>query len=316
MQPGAIRALIRSETPKSGVAESQSAQTHRMWYSRAPLNALGTLHSHWPEYLMEAGEIASYMFLVCAIATLLLHPASPLHFIQSGFVRRVVMGLLVGSAAVGIILTPWGKQSGGHFNPAITLTFYRLGKLSLWDALFYVGAQFVGAAGGVGMASYALQGAPGTLSVRYAVTSPGGFGNFGAFFGELAISFVLMTTILFASNRRRLARYTPYLVGALYATFITFESPLSGTSMNPARTFGSAFFARYWHAYWLYLIAPTLGMFAGAEVFVWASEGIGSYCAKLDHNNNKRCIFRHGYQKVASTKLLLSRRTPGLINGE
>lgn len=266
-----------------------------MWYDNAPLNALKTLRSHWPEYLMETGEIASYMFLVCAFATLLQHPISPLHFFHSGFLRRAVMGLLVGSAVVAIILTPWGKQSGGHFNPAITLTFYRLGKLAFWDALFYVTAQFLGATGGVGLATYVLRGAPGTPFVRYAVTAPGKFGNSWAFLGELAISFVLMTAILVASNRRGLTRYTPYLVGALYATFITFESPLSGMSMNPARTFGSAFFAHYWPAYWLYLIAPTLGMFAGAEVFLWARGGIGSYCAKLDHDNEKRCIFLHGY---------------------
>lgn len=69
-----------------------------------------------------------------------------------------------------------------------------------------------------------------------------------------------MTTILFVSNRETLARYTPYFVGALYATFITFETPLSGMSMNPARTFGSAIHASYWHALWIYFIAPTLGM--------------------------------------------------------
>lgn len=83
-----------------------------------PLNALGSLRSHWPEYLMEAGESASYMFLVCTFATVLLHPISPVsHLIHSALRRRALMGLLVGSAVVVIILTPWGKQSGGHFNP-------------------------------------------------------------------------------------------------------------------------------------------------------------------------------------------------------
>jgi aquaporin Z len=268
-----------------------------------PLSALETLRSHWPEYLMEAGEIALYLFLVCAFATLLLHPTSPLHSIHSGFPRRIVMGLLVGAAVVAIILTPWGKRSGGHFNPAITLTFYRLGKLAFWDASFYVAAQFVGAVAGVGIATYTFRGAPGDPSVRYAITAPGRFGISGAFLGELAISFILMTSILVASNRGGLRRFTPYLVGALYATFITFESPVSGMSMNPARTFGSAIFASYWLAFWLYLIAPTLGMLAGAEVFLWGRRGIGPYCAKLDHDNHERCIFHHGYQKVTSSKI-------------
>jgi len=302
MQSGFKSIPIPKRTPNGELPETLIRRAQTAPYVNAPLNVLEILRSHWPEYLMEAGEIASYMFLVCAFATLLLHPISPLHFIHSGFLRRAVMGLLVGSAVVAIILTPWGKQSGGHFNPAITLTFYRLGKLAFWDALFYVAAQFVGAAGGVGFATYVLRGAPGTPFVHYAVTAPGRFGNSGAFLGELTISFLLMITILVASNRRGLTRYTPYLVGALYATFITFESPLSGMSMNPARTFGSAFFAGYWQAYWLYLIAPTLGMFAGAEVFLWARRGINSYCAKLDHDNHTRCIFLHGYRNSASLK--------------
>src|SRR5262249_45622807 len=179
--------------------------------------------------------------------TLLLHPTSPLrHFTHSTIVRRALMGLLVGSAVVAIIMTPWGKQSGGHFNPAITLAFYRLGKFSFWDTFFYVTVQFAGAAGGVGIAAYVLRDAPNSPPVRYAVTAPGIFGNAGAFAGEVTISFILMMGILVASNRDALARYTPYLVGALYTTFITFETPLSGMSMNPARTFGSAFGANYW----------------------------------------------------------------------
>jgi aquaporin Z len=271
------------------------------------LNAFGSLRSHWPEYLMEAGESASYMLLVCTFATLLLHPISPLsHLIHSRLYRRALMGLLVGSAVVAIVLTPWGKQSGGHFNPVITLTFYRLGKLSFWDMLFYVVSQFMGAIIGVGLAAYALRDAPGNPCVHYAVTTPGVFGNVGAFTGELAISYILMTAILVASNCETLARFTPYLVGALYTTFITFESPLSGMSMNPARTLGSAFRAGCWGGFWIYLLAPTLGMLAGAEVFLWARGGIGPYCGKLAHDNGNRCIFRHGYPGSKSRILISS----------
>jgi aquaporin Z len=265
----------------------------------APSTAFSCLGSHWPEYLMEAGEIALYMFCLCTFATLLLHPASPIsHFLHNVLLRRAVMGLLVGSTVVAIIMTPWGKQSGGHFNPAMTLTFFRLGKLAFWDTFFYVAAQFLGAFGGVALATYVLRGAPKSVFVRYAVTVPGVLGYVGAFVGELTISFILMTTILFSSNRPALARYTPYLVGALYQLFITFETPLSGMSMNSARTFGSAFGADYWQAFWIYLIAPTLGMLAGAELFLWVRKGAGPYCAKLHHDNGKRCIFRHGNQSI------------------
>ena len=66
--------------------------------------------------------------------------------------------------------------------------------------------------------------------------------------------------------------------------------------MNPARTFGSAFYASYWHALWIYFIAPALGMLAGAELFLRTRGGAPPYCAKLHHANDKRCIFQHGYE--------------------
>jgi aquaporin Z len=206
------------------------------------------------------------------------------------------MGLAMGATVIAIVMTPWGKQSGGHFNPAITFTFYRLGKVELWDTLFYAIAQFSGAMSGVAIATYALRGAPKHEAIRYAVTVPGMHGNAAAFVAELIISFILMTTILFVSNRETLAPYTPYFVGALYAIYITFETPLSGMSMNPARTFGSAFHAGYWHGLWIYFTAPMLGMLAAAEVFLRARGGAGPYCAKLHHANDKRCIFLHGCQ--------------------
>jgi aquaporin Z len=103
-----------------------------------------------------------------------------------------------------------------------------------------------------------------------------------------------MSTILVSSNRESLTRYTPYLVGLLYAIFITLEAPLSGMSMNPARSFGPALHVSYWHAIWLYFTAPTLGMLIAAEVFLRARGGVYPFCAKLHHANKKRCIFRHG----------------------
>jgi len=206
------------------------------------------------------------------------------------------MGAAVGAAVFAIVMTPWGKQSGGHFNPAITFTFYRLRKIDFWDALFYRAAQFFGATSGVAIATYILRGAPGHESVRYAVTLPGRYGNGVAFVAELAISFGLMATVLFTSNHETLARYTPFFAGALYAIYITFETPLSGMSMNPARTFGSAFHASYWHALWLYFLAPTLGMLVAAELFFRARSGVGPSCAKLYHATNKRCIFHCGYR--------------------
>ena len=266
-------------------------------HARMPekLTPISSILLHWPEYLMEIGEITIYMFFACGFATLLQHPASPFRqLIVSSFSRRISMGFAIGATVIAIVMSPLGKQSGGHFNPAITLSFYRLGKVAPWDALFYVGGQFFGAIAGVAIATYIMRGALGNSSVRYAVTAPGVYGTAGAFFGELIISFILMATILLASNRNRLARYTPYFVGALYAIFVAIETPLSGMSMNPARTLGSAFAAGYWQGVWIYFLAPTLGMLVAAELFLRARRGTGPFCAKLHHANDKRCIFQHG----------------------
>jgi aquaporin Z len=287
-----------NETAKNGAINGLSVQRKSKTFCRRDaLKPIGSLRLHWPEYLMESAELALYMFVACAFATLLQHPASPVrHVIASDLARRAIMGLAMGVTVIATIMSPWGKQSGGHFNPAMTFAFYRLGKVERWDVLFYITAQFFGAIGGVAIARFVMRSAPGNDAVQFAVTAPTMYGRLVAFIAELTISFILMITILFVSNREVLARYTPYFVGALYATFIIFETPLSGMSMNPARTFGSALHAGYWHALWVYFTAPTLGMLAASEVFLRARGGVGPYCAKLHHANSKRCIFRHGYR--------------------
>jgi len=243
---------------------------------------------------MEAAEAGIYLFSACTAATLLWHPASPLQpYLGGDAVRRMLMGIVMGATVVGIILSPWGKQSGAHFNPAVTLTFYRLGKVEPWDAVFYAAAQLSGAVVGVALASLMLHGAPANQAVRYAATVPGVYGVAGAFIAELAISFILMSTILFTSNHATLTAYTHYFAALLTTVYIAFESPLSGMSTNPARTFGPALCARYWHALWIYFLAPPLGMLAAAEVLLQTLKGEGPFCAKLHHHNTKRCIFRH-----------------------
>src|SRR5262244_3269313 len=82
---------------------------------------------HWPEYLMEAAEVALYLFLTCFFAGLLLSPTSPIrHVLHRPVELRALMGVAVGMTVVAIVTTPWGQRSGGHFNPAVTVAFYRL----------------------------------------------------------------------------------------------------------------------------------------------------------------------------------------------
>lgn len=121
-----------NEIARSGVTANGGEQRRRMALRRLDgLSAIASLRRHWPEYPMEVGEMGCYLFVACAVATLLQHPASIVRqSISSGLARRALMGLAMGATAIAIVMSPWGKRSGGHFNPAITLTFIVSGKWS------------------------------------------------------------------------------------------------------------------------------------------------------------------------------------------
>lgn len=257
-----------------------------------------SLTHHWPEYLMEAAGLGIFMVSACLFAVLLEYPGSPLRqAIADPTLRRVLMGVAMGLTAIGLIYSPWGQQSGAHLNPSVTLTFLRLGKVAPWDAAFYVVAQFVGGLAGV-WAAVMLLGRPVTQPpVNYVATVPGPGGPWVAFLAELVISCILMGAVLTASNDGRLARFTGLFAGVLVATYIALESPLSGMSMNPARTVASAFPAHLWAGLWIYFTAPPLGMLLAAETYLRLRGGDRVFCAKLHHDNGKRCIFHCGYRK-------------------
>ena len=99
--------------------------------------------------------------------------------------RRLLMGVAMGITAILIIHSPMGKRSGAHFNPAITLTYFRLGKIHGWDAVFYVIFQFCGGIFGVGVSALLLGGSIAAPAVNYAVTVPGQYGTAAAFLAEL-----------------------------------------------------------------------------------------------------------------------------------
>lgn len=258
--------------------------------SSALKTAQAAFRAHWPEYLMEAALLGAFMFSACLFGMLYEFPNSPVHrAISSSLIRRMLMGASMGLTAIAIIYSPWGKQSGAHINPSVTFTFFRLGKIKPVDTLFYIGAQFLGSALAVVLVGLFFMKELSDPNVRYVVTVPGKHGLLTAFVAEIVITFVLMTVILRAANHPRLGSYTGMFAGLLVAIFISFEAPLSGMSMNPARTFGSGFSAGVWTGFWIYVTAPLLGMLAAAEVYV-RRNGLVK-CCKLHHENDKRCIF-------------------------
>lgn len=260
------------------------------------------LREHWPEYLIEAASLGVFMLVACLVGALLEHPTSPVRgAIESPLARRFFMGLAMGGTAIAIVYSPFGKRSGAHVNPATTLTFLRLGKVAPADAGFYVVAQIGGGVAGVLLAAALLGDAIADPAVHWVATRPGEHGLAAAFAAETAMTFVLMSVLLAVSNSSR-ETATGLCCGALVCLYITFEAPISGMSLNPARTLASAIPAGDWTALWIYLAAPPLGMLAAAEVHLARRGAESVACAKLHHRNGQRCIFclhQHGDRAAA-----------------
>ena len=144
----------------------------------------------------------------------------------------------MGLTAASIIYSPWGRQSGAHFNPSVTLTFLRLGKITPRDALFYVMAQFAGAAAGVALVGGLLRPIVSDPAVNFVATVPGSSGRTGRVSGRSDDLVRHDDDDPAGLELRAVCAMTGVLAACMVAVYITFEAPLSGMSMNPARSFG------------------------------------------------------------------------------
>ena len=257
-----------------------------------------TLKTHLPEYLMEAAELGIFMVSAGVFTILLEYPQSPIHqAIANSDLRRFLIGVAMGTTAIALIYSPWGRQSGAHMNPAVTLTFYRAGKVKRQDAIFYIVFQCLGGLAGVAFVALLFGNLFTQPPVNYIVTVPGWFGWVGALLGEWMIAFIMMLMVLFTSNHKTLNPYTGLFAGCLIMLYVTFEAPLSGFSMNPARSFASALPAQNWTAFWLYVFVPPIGMVSASALYQFWFGRRAVQCAKLHHANHKRCIFRCNYNQ-------------------
>jgi len=201
------------------------------------------------------------------------------------------MGIAIAATTYLIICSPFGRRSGAHFNPAITVTFLWLRRIHHWDAVGYVSAHFIGAVMGVAIARQILGVRLSSAPVLYLVTLPGAYGRFPAVIVEFLLSGLLMAVVLYTANHRRLAGFSPIFVGLLPILYFALCSSISGFSVNPARTFSSALFAWIWQGIWIYLIGPCLGMLVSAAIYIRGSEWDRVYCAKVFHDKQSPCPF-------------------------
>ena len=248
--------------------------------------------TRWPEFGIEAALLGLFMISACVFTVLFQLPSSLVREnVPSAFLRRAMTGAAMGLTAIALIYSPWGQRSGAHINPSVTLTFYRLGKIQLGDATLYIFSQFAGGIAGVMIAAHLLGASVADSEVHYAATYPGKYGAFPAVVSELIISFLLMLMVLYVSNHARLSRFTGLFAGLLVASYIAFEAPFSGMSMNPARTLASALPSGIWRGFWIYVVVPPLGMLAAAELFLRSTARGSVRCCKMYHNPQRYCTF-------------------------
>lgn len=268
-----------------------------------------SFQNNWRIYFIEAWALGMFMVSACFFTILLEHPGSPIHqaLPPAGF-RRFLMGLAMGATAVLLIYSPWGKRSGAHINPAVTLAFLQLGRISPANAAGYIAAQFIGGTLGVFLFQWATPQLIQAATVNYAVTIPGMGGAGIALAAEFLMSFFLFLGVLLCSNSKY-AAYTGWLAGLLLVLYITFEAPYSGMSINPARTVASALPAKLWTAWWVYFLAPVSGMMlAGFLYRKWYRQAHNGNCLGM------KCHLsggRHGcetYEVLGPKELLQPQR--------
>ena len=187
-------------------------------------------------------------------------------YIPSAPARRLLSGFLFGCTGCIISLSPVGKISGAHINPAVSYAFWLRGKMRTKVMLGYVISQMLGAvAGCLPLLFWGKQGA----SVNYGNTIPGQAGVFAAYAGETITTMMLIIVVFFFVGNKALRNYTPYAMPLLYCLMVWAEAPLSGCSTNPARSFGPAVISNVYTAFWLYIAAPLTGVLIVVAIFKW-----------------------------------------------
>src|SRR5580704_17877511 len=223
---------------------------------------------NWKYYIQEAMGLAIFMVSACFFSGILFGKNGL--FVSSFMApyRQTMLGLMMGLTALYIFYSPLTSPSGSHINPAVTLAFFRIGKIGRWDALFYMIFQFIGGTLAVYLMAFWMGENLTDAPLHYVITIPGKFGKTAAEIMEFMIAFIMMNVVLFTADHPVLKKYSRIFAGILVCLFVIIAGPVSGFGMNPARSFASAFPSQIWTAFWIYLFAPVIGMLSAAEFYL------------------------------------------------
>jgi aquaporin Z len=209
-------------------------------------------------YLAEGAGTALLVFFGLSMVIVFFGDGSELAmWLPSAGLRRFLAGACFGTVGALITISPLGRVSGAHINPAISFAFWLEAKLAWRDTLGYVLAQLLGALLG---ARVLLLWGPMGRSVQYGASSVGaGISVWLAFGGEVLATAALVLAIFITAAHARTRRFTPWTIPPLFAWLVWWEGPWSGASANPARSLGPALLIGQWQHFWIYVLGPLLG---------------------------------------------------------
>jgi glycerol uptake facilitator protein/aquaporin Z len=207
------------------------------------------------------------LFGVTTIVRWVVGPSSISEAIPQIHLQLLVVGAGVGLLLVALIISPPGKASGGHINPAISLAMWRFGVFPGVAVVPYIAAQLIGSLLGVLVAQSVWGSVTRSPPVNDAVLRPGDGWTAGQLFGVEAAGMAAIVFLVGLFLRQaRLTRFTPWLVGFLIGAAIALLGTATGGSVNPARQFGPAVASQQFDFLWVYLIAPMVGALVAAAV--------------------------------------------------
>ncbi|WP_231158285.1 MIP/aquaporin family protein [Streptomyces sp. CNZ748] len=230
------------------------------------------------------------LFLAVTVVRWLRAPDSPLYIADLN-VALAVIGTISGIILTGLILSPPGKRSGGHMNPAVTVALWLMDAFPGRSVPPYALAQLLGSAVGTGLARLVWGPVVSSASVDHAALRPAAsWQPATVFLAEAGSMMLLILLVGFILAYPRYVRLVPYAIGISVAVVIAFLGPLSGGSINPARQFGPAAFAGQTIDLWIYLIVPVLGATIGAAIyhlFIWRFNACRPLTYKLAGNHSQ-----------------------------
>ena len=177
-------------------------------------------------------------------------------------IESIIMISLGHGAAIGLMVYAFGHISGAHINPAVTIPMMITKKISVADGIGYIIFQLIGAV----VAAFSLKAILPEIGAKVhfgTQTGPSELLNNSVMAGitvEIILTFFLVTVIfLTAVHKKAPAGIHGISIGGMVFLLHLVGVPLTGASMNPARTFGPAVVSGFWELHWLYWVAPIIG---------------------------------------------------------